>query len=245
MTSPGDSRSPTRRRGVIVAIGVGVPILIQSGYLVETWNTGVRGDQDFTPEAFALAMTGLVAVGLLVVSLFLAIATLTMDRDQRSRFGRATDRVGIYASLGGSLILGILLATQIPRVVARVSPNDPADQPFDEYEQFHWEASADIASFLIDELREKERADQLPSSLTDLRSWMDDPEFFSILPESLELRVSSEFETTNGFHGNRWILRANVGPSERDLWIYYPNGRYPEWRGAELTRFGDWAYYNH
>lgn len=202
-----------------------VPLLAQIPFLLDIWRTGIVEDRDFTFAGGAVLVCALGVVFLIGTSLaclLLGSVESVLSRDWPS--GRAMRRVMLSALGAVSLVAGIALTYSL-------------DVHWDIHEA-HWRAEASEADSLTRTLSDLDARGELPANLNEESV----ARYFDLerLRHSLEIVHSTDFETTNGFAGNRWILRARVGPFEEDLWLYYPNGHFPD----SPLRFGDWAYYD-
>ncbi|MEO0480270.1 MAG: hypothetical protein AAF196_12385 [Planctomycetota bacterium] len=192
-------------------------------------------------RAIAWALTCLLVSGLMTLVAGLTIFIHGTESVSRSR--SVTERLyPISGAIFASLCLGVLVALWLAGLIhdpeqPREAPIEP--QKFDEVDRTHWQAMADGSQPLVDRLRALAAEDRIPTSIEELPP-VADPSLHLWLAEHLEIRIATE----SGFCGNRWILRASAGPTQEDLWIYYPNGRYPESGSSERILIGGWAYYN-
>lgn len=72
------------------------------------------------------------------------------------------------------------------------------------------------------------------------------PEFLDALPDKLPpLKITVGSAARNRFHGNRWVLTADVPVAllNWDLFVYLPDQNYSDWgQGSTLELLGAWAY---
>ena len=72
------------------------------------------------------------------------------------------------------------------------------------------------------------------------------PTYIAAIPSGLPpLEIQSGPDTRKRYHGNDWVLSASVpwGFLNFDLFLYFPNQRYPESAyGGSLERIDKWAY---